>query len=560
MKLRGLLFSIGAGLLFGATLAAQQHVYTLTGQGSDARYGISVAPLDDLDGDGAADFLVCAENTIGRNPRGFAHLISGGTCRVIHRIDAHTIGWGYGTHCLNVGDIDGDRVSDFAISSVWEDNVGVVRIYSGAKRSELRKWRGAPQAGTTPSFGQRLCVVGDVDRDGQQDLAISSRVYDRALSRFFGRVRIISTKTGKELFRWEDRASIETGFGKRLGAPGDLDADGVPDLLVCAPKGFSAQKVQVGFVRAYSLKTGKVIGEWYGRDAGRSFGTDVCVLGDVDGDKVGDFAVMGDRGPSSAIQYGFVWLFSGKTRMQIQRVDPPKPTESNFGRLFRVPDMDSDGVDELGVAAPAEFTKGALRGVIRVYAGKTRRVLRTWRPNRLMQMFGTEALVAGDIDGDGVRDLLTADGLDSSTRARAGLVRVYSMKPRALSALEHEIDRVYKPGLLPFQLRAGRAGAGGFFLMLAGASGTKPGIRLGSLVVPIRPDPITNLFLGAGSSLYAPALGLLDSNGNGSTFFVPPPVYPTGFKGIQLWHAFVVFDMRARVFRVASNALPLRIR
>lgn len=75
-----------------------------------------------------------------------------------------------------------------------------------------------------------------------------------------------------------------------------------------------------------------------------------------------------------------------------------------------------------------------------------------------------------------------------------------------------------------FQLRAGTANAFRDYVLVGTFSGTTPGTPVGSTVVPINVDPITQLILAnLNSPLFSGFLGTLDANGAaGATLNIPP--------------------------------------
>ncbi|MGH7149100.1 MAG: FG-GAP repeat domain-containing protein, partial [Planctomycetota bacterium] len=79
------------------------------------------------------------------------------------------------------------------------------------------------------------------------------------------------------------------GFGAPVAGVGDIDGDGVPDILGSAP-GFTAPPFvpYAGRARVYSGATGGVLLEWVGTQANAFLGFHSARRGDANGDGVPD--------------------------------------------------------------------------------------------------------------------------------------------------------------------------------------------------------------------------------------------------------------------------------
>jgi hypothetical protein len=154
----------------------------------ERRQGFPRLQIEDIDQDAVRDCVVGRYGLIQFVSGKDAHLI-----RSVHGDDGirHVRCQGFGLALASLGDIDGDGISDIAVgapdSGVAE---GSVHIVSG-RLGELL-YDAPPDAGGW-HWGHRLAALGDVDGDGAGDLAIASW---HGFSREPGRAMVISGKRG----------------------------------------------------------------------------------------------------------------------------------------------------------------------------------------------------------------------------------------------------------------------------------------------------------------------------------------------------------------------------
>ena len=198
------------------------------------KLGHGVAPAGDANGDGFADVAVVARD--GGLLYGFFGPVSG----VLSHSDADgeaDIGGFYGWSLENAGDIDGD---------------GVDELVMGHERGSEAYLLGGPLTGSLAVatdalatlrnddgfLGQGAAALGDVDGDGQADLAVNAYSYD-----YYGSVFVYLGPLSGAVGREDADATISgTGVYQEIGknpmglAGGfDHDADGRTDLAVgCA--------------------------------------------------------------------------------------------------------------------------------------------------------------------------------------------------------------------------------------------------------------------------------------------------------------------------------------
>jgi len=116
-------------------------------------------------------------------------------------------------------------------------------------------------------------------------------------------------------------------------------------------------------------------------------------------------------------------------------------------------------------------------------------------------------------------------------------------------------------GLDPMHLVAGQEHAGDTYWLLGSMSGTTPGTLLqGGVLLPLNAhDRYYRLTVRWPSHRLIDApRGRLDANGEAFTSFVMPPAGPAAWVGLEISHAFVVWDGVELTLLGASNAVSLQ--
>ncbi len=228
---------------------------------------------------------------------------------------------------------------------------------------------------------------------------------------------IVSAASAGELLIHEWAGAVGSETGEALDAAGDVDGDGVPDVLVGArgdgPNG-------EGSVRVLSGQTGLPILSFSGSASATVFavGEDVAGVGDLDGDGHADVAVGAPLSHTTGTFSGRAVVLSGKTGAPLFVRDGVAGARFGFG-VAAVSDVDGDGFTDWGVGAPYE---SADQGVVRVLSGFDGSVLHlvVGAPNARL---GAVVEGVGDVDADGVPDFA---GGQPSFAAGAGRATVFS--------------------------------------------------------------------------------------------------------------------------------------
>jgi hypothetical protein len=214
------------------------HVYTLRGQGGGSEFGVALCSMGDLDGDGADDFAVGEPLFDQGGPKpvfeiGRVCVYSGATGSLLNQsLGAAHLDW-YGYSLSRIDDLDGDGIADFLAGApnAGPNGEGEVIAASGATGKQIRVNVGDTFA---DEFGHSVAVVGDVNLDGVGDYMVGSPGVDFPLGALTGRADLFSGATGSHLraFDFSDFRDYDYGWSV---AGGDFDGDGIADWAIADP-------------------------------------------------------------------------------------------------------------------------------------------------------------------------------------------------------------------------------------------------------------------------------------------------------------------------------------
>ncbi|MBK8978189.1 MAG: VCBS repeat-containing protein [Planctomycetes bacterium] len=386
-------------------------------------YGVSVA-AGDVDRDGWDDLLVGAQRidstAVDAGSASVHRLVYAASYELAGRVTGAVAGDGFGLALAAVGDLDGDGIDDFAVGSPFDDfngqDSGAVQVFSGATRALIRRWRGT-SAGDW--FGFAVGRAFDFDGDGVDDVIVgapNATVRGRPND---GYVRILSGRTGGSLRTVT--SGLTSGPADRLGVAvtglgGDIDGDGVPD--------FAAIAAGAPAVRAFAgAGSSPLLTSWSFAAQASPYPLDAFSLeplGDLDGDGRPELA----RGFSHAevngrVQAGRVDVFS-PGRFQGYRSYLGAAAGDRCGAaLAAIGDWDRDGRGDLAVGIPFADQGGLTdTGLVAIVAGAgytpgTVTTIGQGQPGTLVTgwrntpggQFGASLAALGDLDSDGFLEI-----------------------------------------------------------------------------------------------------------------------------------------------------------
>jgi hypothetical protein len=391
-----------------------QILFNLEGENPGDGYGWLGARLGDLNGDGVNEFLVTAPFYNGGN--GKIYVYSGQDGTLINAVAAPDFEYfGYSAH--DAGDVNGDGISDYIVGAP-AGNRAVV--YSGADQTVLYQFSDKSGNG----FGTGVSGAGDLNGDGYADVIVGASHYTTHHPRLVWAGRIDAYSGADGTLLWSHPGIYDHGrLGAGVGALGDVNDDGVPDVVAAASSGGPN-----GAGEAYVLSgvDGSPIYTFnpQGTPASPStYGTFFALgAGDLNQDGYPD-VFIGDYAAENGS--GKLYIYSGKDGSPLFIFDG-QPGEG-LGPGRGTPDLDQDQHPDLIVGA---YTAGPTQaGKIYFYSGRDGSVLRTITGNVPGDDLGVDALGLGDLNHDQREDfMLTAVGLDFQG-VDVGHVYVVSLSP-----------------------------------------------------------------------------------------------------------------------------------
>ena len=372
----------------------------------------------------------------------------------------------FGVHVAALGDVDGDGIADIAVGAAQDDDGGpdcgavwILYLNSDGTVKSHQKI-----SATTPGFeGQlsdddrfsRVTSIGDLDNDGIGDLAVGVHADDDGCLNC-GAVWVLFMNEDETVREFQKISALEGGFTGRLDPEDhfgwwvtklrDLDGDSNPELAVGAPgddDGFLLEDTGAVWILFLdddgTVKRHQKIS--YNRggfpgllDTNDEFGAFIAPIGDLNRDGIWDLAVGATADDDGGDQTGAVWILFLNRDGKVESYQKISATEGGFtgnldpedyfGHVMELPDIDGDGVKDLAVGAVNDDdgflledvgavwilfmnTDGTVKGHQKISATKG-----GFTGTLGDSHFGWGGVYIGDLNGDGHPELAVGDLFD----------------------------------------------------------------------------------------------------------------------------------------------------
>ena len=387
-------------------------LFTFDGGANQDQFGRSVSGAGDVNNDGFDDLIVGAPNddipndggqqikdySTESQSNGSAQVLSGSDGSVLYNFDGDAAFDGFGGSVSGAGDVNGDGFDDFIVgaSNGGSSSGGYARVFSGVNGGVLYNFDGDS---AIDLFGASVSGAGDVNGDGFDDLIVGAPADDNN-GNFSGNARVLSGSDGSVLYSFDGDLGDE--FGRSVSGAGDVNGDGVPDLIVGAPRDDNNGD-RSGSAKVFSGADGIVLFTFNGDSAGDDFGRSVSGAGDVNNDGFADLIVGALVDDNNGDRSGSARVFSGSDGSVLYNFDGDAVDDLFGDSVSGAGDVNNDGFDDLIVGAPTVSSNGTTR----VFSGADGSVLYNFSGNSTGdRRFGDSVSGAGDVNGDGLADFI----------------------------------------------------------------------------------------------------------------------------------------------------------
>jgi hypothetical protein len=375
--------------------------FDVLGEGAFHNLGTSLAAIDDVDGDGVRDLVVGTQG-------GRYHVVSGVDGSVVYSVTSLDIG----RRLDVIGDIDGDGIGEVINGEpgTTHDHAqqGAITVRSGADGTLLYTVYGGA---ALEHLGESLAAVGDVDGDGFGDFVGGAPDGNIDQS---GLIRVYSGVDGSQLYE-RSGSGADAHFGFSVGGAGDVDGDGLADVVAGSPWHQST----AGIAQVFSGPAGTLLHTSVGAPGDR-LGYDVDGAGDVDGDGRGDVVVG-----APAVGYGgVVRVLSGVDFSVLHTFEGDAQAIELGLTVSGAGDVDGDGHDDVLAASFRDDAYASRSGSAHVHSGADGALLFSVYGESFIGELGVAVADLGDLDGDGAVELgfgernYGSDGLSQRGRVR----------------------------------------------------------------------------------------------------------------------------------------------
>ena len=397
--------------------------------------GLRVAAAGDTNGDGYDDFALIADAADAGGGTA-AYLFLGpvtGTLDPSQADAAFTADLGVGD-ISGAGDVNGDGNDDLLISAMHNAVPGTVWVIYGpmSGTTDLDTVGTAITGEAANDDANTIAGPGDVNGDGFDDILIGAAGNDEGGDNA-GAVYLVLGPVGPTGLNLSDADAKIVGvgdftdLGAAIAGAGDVNGDGLADIII-GSRSDDAASPEAGAAYVFlgpisgALGTGDADATILGEASLDAAGDTVAGVGDLNGDGFGDVAVTAPRNGATTTANGdadgFVYVVEGPISGTMSLADAAAKLHGEDPYVFLstqmgdAGDLNGDGVDDLMIGLGNTAVTGSGDGVTYVEFGPVEGAKELSQADvRLVgetgqDFAGLAASGVGDTNGDGVNDIV----------------------------------------------------------------------------------------------------------------------------------------------------------
>jgi hypothetical protein len=457
----GVISGVKVAIAETSTILSAYPNWFFNGNTSGENMGSAVSAAGDVNGDGEADVLVGAQKyTLNQYREGAAFVFygSGGGLSSIPdwKMGGGQQGTMYGCELKGLGDVNADGFDDITVgacelnllegSTITKSKVGAAYVYYGEQNFAAKTDPDWELIGDQAEARLGSALSGFVDEQQDEsikyaDLLVGTPYYDSIEKINVGKVALfLGSDTGLgNSSVWEVVGETSSAlFGNSVDNAGDVNNNGYDDVIIGAPRPSSIGYAYVFLNSADGLSTTH---SWRVSDeeSGSSFGTSVAGVGDVNKDGYDDVLV---GAPTKKILIDEVSQAVGCVSLYLGSSGGLSTTSSwtycadqvggQFGAsVAAAGDINQDGYADFLVGMPFFSTSNEKQGAIFLFFGSNNSsgvnsdYFESTFGNKADTEFGTSVSTAGDVNNDGLLDVIAGAPNYKASGYRVGRVMVY---------------------------------------------------------------------------------------------------------------------------------------
>ena len=318
------------------------------------------------------------------------------------------------------GDVNGDGFGDVIVGAPYYDNgqseEGRIYVFHGSASGPSTFPSFIKESDTAVSyFGYSVATAGDVNGDGYSDIIVGAPAWNNT-----GKAYVYHGSSAglSATNNWQKQINqIDADFGNSVSTAGDINNDGYSDVIIGAPLANDGQSDE-GRANIYLGSSTGLSDVIHVRleinSINASFGESVSLAGDVNGDGYSDVIVGAGKFTDGQTREGRAYIYAGSasgiTNSPFWTVESNQAYSEFGGSVSTAGDVNGDGLSDVIIGAKSYEDDSTNEGTAFVYYGNATSMSTTpsWTKDidQRDAYFGCSVATAGDVNGDGYADVI----------------------------------------------------------------------------------------------------------------------------------------------------------